>query len=213
MAFFVQDTANYTRRSEASELLCSDDVFARLIRARGCPSQRPDASVVIPVNAQGDLENARFIVNDLAHYQGNHALEVVLMINNYEANDPPREIDELAELGVAVVADPAIRRPAEAPGLTARVYGTRSAAADVVILFDADCRLLNPTALIDWYITTYQAGAQLAYSHVDYYDMRDTLPNRVRICVHHMARWFKRSVLRIPTVRGSNYAIDRTMFL
>jgi hypothetical protein len=173
----------------------------------------PDASIVIPVNAKGDLENVRRILQDLADYQGDHSLEMVLMINNYDEGNPPGEIDEFADLGILVDSAPSIRRVAEAPGLTARVRGTRSASADFVVLFDADCRVPNATALVDWYVAEYRAGAHAAYSHVDYYDLRDTLPNRVRIWVHHAARWIKRTVIRIPTVRGSNYAIDRGMFL
>ena len=36
---------------------------------------------------------------------------------------------------------------------------------------------------------------------------------RVRLAVHHIMRWIKRNLVRIPTARGSNYAIDRSRLL
>jgi hypothetical protein len=54
---------------------------------------------------------------------------------------------------------------------------------------------------------------QAAYTHVGYYDLRPVWSVRARIAIHHAARWLKRAVLRIPTIRGSNYAVDRSLFL
>ena len=33
------------------------------------------------------------------------------------------------------------------------------------------------------------------------------------MAAHHGSRWVKRVLLRIPTIRGSNYAVDRDLFL
>jgi hypothetical protein len=111
------------------------------------------------------------------------------------------------------VAEANVRRSGECIGFTARVAGARAASADLAILFDADCRIPNATAVIDWYVDAYRAGNHVAYTHVAYFELRDSLPNRVRLAVHHAARWTKRVILRIPTLRGSNYAIDRPMLL
>jgi hypothetical protein len=36
---------------------------------------------------------------------------------------------------------------------------------------------------------------------------------KVRMFIHHTSRWFRRSVLGIPTIRGSNYGIKRKLML
>ena len=35
----------------------------------------PDASIVVPVNAQGDLENVLTLLDDLGRYEGPHEFE------------------------------------------------------------------------------------------------------------------------------------------
>lgn len=182
----------------------------RLRRETGAP---PVASVVIPVNAQADLENVRSVVHELGRYAGTHALEVVLVINNYPEDAPPPEIGAYREAGARVVAVPSAWRAGEAICLSARVPGVRAATSDAVLLFDADTRIPDPTALLDWYVGRLAAGAKTAYTHVGYYELRPLWSVRARIAAHNAARWTKRVLLRIPTTRGSNYAVSRAAFL
>ena len=46
----------------------------------------------------------------------------------------------------------------------------------MILLFDADCRIPNPTALFDWYAKQFERGARVAYTRVDYYDLRPLGP-------------------------------------
>jgi hypothetical protein len=197
----------------ANETSTLDRLGVELRRLRGDPAALPDASVVIPVNAQEDLKNVLGILGDVARYEGTATLEVVLVINNYPEDDPPRELETYARAGVRTVGVPNARRPGEVVSFTARVPGAREASSEVTIYFDADCRIPNPAALLTWYIDELKRGAQAAYSRVGYYDLRALWSVRARIAIHHAARWTKRALLRIPTVRGSNYAVDRTLFL
>lgn len=71
----------------------------------------------------------------------------------------------------------------------------------------------QPTALIDWYIDAMKAGFQLAYAPVDYHSLRNGASVQCRIPIHHFARWLKRVILRIPTNRGSNCAVNRSAML
>jgi hypothetical protein len=196
-----------------NETAALDRLGVELRRLRGDPAALPDASVVIPVNAEEDLENVLGILGDVARYEGTATLEIVLVINNYPADDPPREIGAYTRAGVRTVGVPNVRRPGEVVSFTARVPGAREASSEVTIYFDADCRIPNSSALLTWYVDELKRGTQAAYSRVGYYDLRSLWSVRARIAVHHAARWTKRVVLRIPTVRGSNYAVDRTLFL
>jgi hypothetical protein len=184
-----------------------------LARLRGDTASPPDASVVVPVNAQADLETVLGVVGKVAGYHGERSFEVVLVINNYPPGKPPPEIEAYAGAGMRVVAVPSVWREGEAVCLTARVPGARAAFSERVILFDADCLILNPTRVLDWYVEQFERGAQAAYTHVGYYDLRPLWSVRTRIAAHHLARWAKRVILRIPTTRGSNYAVDRSVFL
>jgi hypothetical protein len=197
----------------ATETASLNRLGDELRRLRGDPAALPDASIVIPVNAQEDLENVLEILGDVARYEGPMTLEVVLVINNYPEDDPPRELETYARAGVRTVGFPDVRRPGEVVSFTARLPGTRAASSDLTIHFDADCRVPNSSALLTWYIERLRGGAQAAYSLVAYYDLRSLWSVRARIAVHHAARWAKRVALRIPTVRGSNYAVDRKLFL
>lgn len=186
----------------------------RLARLRGDPTAPPDASVVIPVNAQTDLENVLAIVGDIARYQGQHTFEVVLVVNNYAPEDPPPEIEEYRALGLRVVSIPSLRRAGETTAaFAARVPGVEAAATDRVLLFDADCRIPNSTRLFDWYVRELEHGADIAYTHVGYHELRKRASVKARILVHHAMRWAKRVVFGIPTTRGSNYAARRSTFL
>jgi hypothetical protein len=190
-----------------------DRLGVELKRLRGDRAALPDASVIVPVNAQEDLRNVLRIVEDIARYEGDATFEVVLVINNYPVEEPPRELGAYARAGMRTVGVPDVRRPGEVVSFTARVPGAREASSDITVHFDADCRIPNPSALLTWYVDQLRNGAQAAYSRVEYYDLRPLWSVRARIAVHHAARWMKRVVLRIPTVRGSNYAVDRTLFL
>jgi hypothetical protein len=197
----------------ASETASLERLGSELRRLRGDPAALPDASVVIPVNAQEDLENVLGILGDVARYEGPATLEVVLVINNYAEERPPPEIAGYERTGVRVVAVPSVWRAGEAVCLSARVPGIRVASSERIMLFDADCRISNPSLLLDWYAEQFDRGAQVAYTAVDYYDLRPLWSVRARMLAHHLARWIKRAILRIPTTRGSNYATDRTLFL
>ena len=91
--------------------------------------------------------------------------------------------------------------------------GIREARSENVILFDADCRIPDATALIDWYIEQFRCQTALAYTRVDYYDLPPGMAARSWLVVHHLTRWVKRVVLGIPTSRGSNYAILKALMI
>ncbi|MGH3027004.1 MAG: hypothetical protein ACRDMW_00460, partial [Gaiellaceae bacterium] len=126
---------------------------------------------------------------------------------------PPEEIASYAAAGIRIVSVPNAWRAGEAVCLSARVPGIRAAESERIILFDADCRIPNPTLLLDWYTDQFRSGAQVAYTRVGHYDLRPLWSVRARMAAHHLSRWVKRVLLRIPTTRGSNYGVDRTAFL
>ncbi len=183
------------------------------LECRGDRSKLPDASIAIPVNAEGDFETVLGVLGDIAKYTGAHTFEVILAINNYPEENVPAEIELFRSMGVLVEATPSVRRPEEAVCFSARMTGVRAANTDYLILFDADCRIPNSTALIDWYIDRLHEGVGLAYTHVAYYDLKKYLSIRVRMIAHHGARWVKRQLLSIPTTRGGNYAANRSKML
>lgn len=190
---------------------------ARVSLLRGSREQPPHASIVIPVNAQGDLIPVLNTVNNLCAYNGRRRLEIVLAINNYAAHSPPPELASYSEMGLTIAALPAIKE--FRPGVYyrvafgARILGTEAANSNNTIHFDADCRLVNATTLLDWYVDMLATGYSLAYTPVGYYDVRNDLSIKVRLTVHHITRWLKRNLLRIPTSRGSNYAVNRQLLL
>jgi hypothetical protein len=183
------------------------------LERRGVPNKQPDASISIPVNAQGDLETVLGVLDDIARYRGRHTFEVILAINNYPVGEEPAEIEFFRSLGVLVEPTPSVRRPDEAVCFSARMTGVRAAHTDNLLLFDADCRIPNATALIDWYIDRLQAGTPLAYTSVGHYDLRKAPSVLARVIAHHGARWIKRRFFGIPTTRGGNYAISRARML
>jgi hypothetical protein len=197
----------------ASQAESLESVRRGVKRLRGEPTVPPHASIVVPVNAQVDLENVLDIVGDVSRYEGSRTFEVVLVINNYPADAPPRELGTYAAAGMRTVGIPAAWKKGEVVSFTARIPGARAAAAQSLVQFDADCRVRNPTALLDWYVSRLEEGAAAAYTRVGYYDLRPLWSVRARIAVHHGARWAKRNILHIPTLRGSNYAINRSLFL
>lgn len=173
----------------------------------------PDVSVIVPVNAQGDLGNVRTLLADVGKYDGPLDVEKILVVNNFPEGEVPSEADELAKLATTVLTIPDVRKPGEAVGFSARIPGIRAASSQCCVLFDADCRIPDPTALLDWYHEQFQRGADAAYTHVAYHDYDDALSVRVYFAVHHTARWVKRRLLGIPTTRGSNYTVRRDVIL
>lgn len=93
--------------------------------------------------------------------------EVILAINNYPEDKEPSEIEFFRSMGVLVQPTPSVRRPDEAVCFSARMTGIGAANTDHLLLFDADCRIPNPTALIDWYIERLHSGIGLAYTSMD----------------------------------------------
>lgn len=180
---------------------------------RGDSNKLPDATISIPVNAQGDLQTVLKVLSDIALYKGSHTFEVILAINNFPEGQEPPEIGLFRDMGILVAPTPSVRRPDEAVCFSARMTGIRPANSEHLLLFDADCRIPNSTALIDWYIEHLHNGAQLAYTHVDYYDLKKDPSIAARMIAHHGARWVKRELLGIPTTRGGNYAVNRTKML
>ena len=184
----------------------------QLRRLRGDPTVGPQGSVVIPVNAQKDLTNIFRVLSDLGRYRGKKQLEIILIVNNYPAGYPPREVELYKQIGLKVIAMPFIERKGEI-AIAARIHGIRIAQAGVVLLFDADCRIPHSTALINWYLTQFEEGCDLAYTHVDFIDLPLDLSAKTRRLLHHVSRWFRRNILRMPTSRGSNYAIRKQLIL
>ena len=181
----------------------------RFQQMRGDIDMLPDATAVVPVNVQGDLNKVEKILQDITLYAGPHTIEIILVLNNFTPDEPPPAASLYRKLGINVICIPDIRRPGIEAPLAARMHGVEASKTDLVILFDADCRIHDATALIDWYVDQFKAGAKLAYTHVDYYELRDHWSIRLRVGIHHYTRWVKRVILGIPTSRGSNYAIDR----
>jgi hypothetical protein len=185
----------------------------RLQQLLGGSDAAPDASIIIPVSARADLETVIPVLEQISRYAGPHALELILVINNYDPDSPPAAIDTFGQMGIRVIAVPSARRPGEVVILSARALGVQGARAETTIHVDADSRIVDSTALFNWYIDAMRRGVQLAYTHVGYYDLRAKLPVRIKIGIHHIIRWFKRSALGIPTTRGGNYAVTRSSFL
>lgn len=192
---------------ETRTVLC-----ARFINLRGPADRTPDASLVIPVNAENDLDNVVHILHTISGYSGESTFEVILVVNNYPPENPPGQIKEFEELGIETLAIPYVQRRGGV-ALAARIHGVRIAKSETIISFDSDCTLLNVRELLDWYVAQFKAGCDLAYTHVDYNNLPKTIPMRLHMVIHHATRWFRRNILRMPTSRGSNYAVCRTLML
>jgi hypothetical protein len=190
-----------------------DELHGQLRRLRGDLEVVPDASIVIPVNAQGDAYAALVTLFDIVQYKGPYKIELVLVINNYQIDAPPAEIEQFRSLGVQIVATPNARRPGEVVIISARALGARAAKSEVLIHFDADCRIPDIDALLNWYIEMLNSGYQLAYSQVCFYEMPNRAVVKLKLAIHYSSRWIKRNLFGIPTTRGSNYAITRSIFL
>lgn len=207
------------------------------IKLRGQTNLKPRASIIIPVNAQSDLQKVQNTLFDISNYKGSHFFEVVLVINNYSVDSPPPIIREFSSNGIKVQPVPQILNENEIKTLTQRLYGpnvkrssnltsarsfrifkarilgSKVASSEFLIHFDADCRIPDITSLLNWYVNKLQSGTSLAYTHVDYYELPSGLASNMYLNVHHLFRWIKRTILGIPTSRGSNYAVLRTPFI
>lgn len=184
--------------------------FARI---RGNLEQKPDLSVIIPFNAQADMQAIQPLLEDLSRYKGRRAVEVLVVLNNYPSEQPPPHKQELEAFNLAVVCVPNVRKKGEAVAFSGRVHGLRAASSDHAVLFDADCRVPNATALLDWYADQLQNGAVAAYTPVHYNNLPAGISIRARVLAHYLARWGKRALLRVPTTRGGNYAVNRVRML
>jgi hypothetical protein len=184
----------------------------RVMQLRGDPALPLDASIVLPVNAQKDLAPLQRTLADLLRYSGDRRMEIVLVINNYPAEEPPAEIQFYQQAGLQVLGIPHITHNGGI-AMAARIPGVRLARSENVLLFDADCRIPHPELLLDWYIDRLREGYDLAYTHVDYTDLPPGISVKARMFVHHASRWIKRNILRIPTSRGSNYSMHKSLML
>jgi hypothetical protein len=182
---------------------------SRLSSLRPADGIAPDISIVIPVNAMGDLRNVVDLLHDIADYQGPYSLEVVLLVNNYSPNDVPADIGELRRLGATVEAIPQVREPGYAVVFSARMHGIRAARSQFIIVFDADNRLGSPSDLINWYGDRLRQGASAAYTPVAFCNYPNVPSLHVRFLIHHASRWVKRNLFGIPTTQGANYAVRR----
>ncbi len=190
-----------------------DHLKAFFVERRGDPSKLPDASIAIPVNAQGDLDTVLGLLADIAEYKGTHTFEVVLAINNYPEHQEPPEVQLFRSMGIVVESIPSVRRADEMICFSARMSGIRAARTDYVLTFDADCHLPNSTALIDWYIDGLHNGTMCAYTAVRYIELKRDLSVYMRMLGYRSAGWVKRELLGLPTTRGCNYAVNRTKMM
>ena len=194
-----------------------DTLGRSLVRLRGNHDLPPDVSVIVPVHARENLHTVLRLLSDISRYRGDHSLEVILVLNNYPTTNPPAQLDTFQSIGIRVVAIPNVlalpKRGTCQVILRARILGAEAARSNITIHFDADCHVPDTTALVDWYVRKLRSGIQLAYTHVGYYHLASALSIYVRLMLHHALRWVKRTLLRIPTARGSNYAIDRSLLL
>src|SRR5947208_10798155 len=90
-----------------------DRLSDELARLRGSPDAAPDASIVIPVNAQADLENVLDVVDEIARYRGQRTFELVIVINNYPPDEPPKQLETYAHAGMRTLGFPSLWRPEE----------------------------------------------------------------------------------------------------
>lgn len=184
------------------------------MKSRGeTTAQMMDVSVVVPVNAQGDIPAALELLGDLGRYGGPHRLEKLFVINNFPPGKPPPEMRDLEDRGARVVAVPSLKRTGYTVIINARAHGVKAAGNELLVLFDADCRLPRPTDIINWYVRVLAAGADAAYTSVGHHELWPGVTVRIRVYLHHAGRWIKRVLFGVPTMRGSNYAVRRSVFL
>ena len=140
-----RDPGGEPKMNVASQAESLESVWHGVKRLRGDPTVPPHASIVVPVNAQADLENVLDIVGDVSRYEGSRTFEVVLVINNYPADAPPRELATYAAAGMRTVGIPAAWQKGEVVSFTARIAPAPCGRIQSLVQFDAECRLPNPT--------------------------------------------------------------------
>lgn len=170
------------------------------------------ASVIIPLNAQGDLDHVIALLCDLGRYDGQNRVEIIVVLNNYPDEEEPGHKSDLEGLGVRVIAIPNVRRRGYAVPLTARMAGVHEADASATIHLDADCRVPYPGRLIDWYVASLRTNGA-AYGPVQFHSVPRTRTAEAAVALHHLSRWAKRILFRIPTTRGSSFAVNRDLML
>jgi hypothetical protein len=169
----------------------------------------------VPVNAASDLSTVRGLLSDLGAWLETGGGEAVVVVNNYpEADGEPAGVAALRSLPITLLAIPELPvRHGEVRPVAARAAGAEHASSDLLVHFDADVRLTDAVALLDWYVQQFAAGARVAATDVGFHSVPSGLSIRARIVSHGLARWAKRVLLRTPVTRGSNYATDRSLFL
>jgi len=81
----------------------------------------------------------------------------------------------------------------------------------VTIHTDCDVEIPDVTAYIDWYCGKIGEGCGVAYSRVKYVDLDGRISSHAGLAIHHVTRWIKRNLFRLPTTQG-NFAIRRDLF-
>ena len=107
-----------------------EDIRLGVERLRGDSSVQPVGSIVVPVNAQGDLEIAVALLRDLVSYNGPYTFEIVLLVNNFPPGRPPSGIEAFEGLGLRVETVPDVWRRGEAVCFSARMVGIKAASSE-----------------------------------------------------------------------------------
>lgn len=171
----------------------------------------PNASVIIPVRSRTQLTHSLALLSDLARYHGDYTLEFILVVDDFELI--PEESEYFRNIGVHLVfTEP--DGPERAGGtIDVRARGVRAARAGITLHFAPDVRIPDPSALIDWYIESLYSEYQLAYTWIDFENRPGRLSTRLSLVVLNVLRSLKRTLLGVPTTRGCNYAVTRSLFL
>ena len=212
----MQPAANVPRRGSSVGRHGRIDAGPEFGHAPALMSRQPPPalSIIVPLNAQADIDNALVLLDDLAAYRGSTAIETIVVANNFEPAAPPPRLAEIEAAGATVLRIPQVAvRPGEVISFAARIPGARSATAPATVHFDADCRVPDASALLAWYDEQMRSGVDLAYTSVGHHGLPSGLSVRTSMAIHHTSRWVKRVLLRVPTARGSNYAIRRELLL
>lgn len=170
-------------------------------------------TVVVPVNAQADLGTVGRLLGDLLPWNDADRGEVLLVVNNFDGAEPAA-VGELRLRGARVISEGKLSvRHGEVPPVAARALGARHSPPGLLVHFDADVRVPDAAALLQWYQDRFASGIGVAATGIGFHEIPPGLSIRARIVSHQAARWLKRVVLRTPVTRGSNYATDRDLFL
>lgn len=187
---------------------------ARKLRALTCQAT-PDLAIIVPVNARGDLSKTLDLLADIAHYEGRLRFQIILVVNNFDPDNPPEQaMKTYRNWGVQTLSSATLDgNTGVPPALRARMLALPMARTVNCVFFDADCRIPDATACFNWYHQALcESAVMLAYTKVDYYNWPShRFAMRVWLHVHHLWRAFKRICLQVPTPRGSSYGINRDL--